>query len=83
VVGVVAAKLNALRVVRATGSIPENINFAIKTGALRDFLDNSAVPYQISDGKTELKTPDIARNARAFTLLISCKAKAKNETARN
>jgi S1-C subfamily serine protease len=83
VVGVVAAKLNALRVVRATGSIPENINFAIKTGALRDFLDNSVVPYQISDGKTELKTPDIARNARAFTLLISCKAKAKNETARN
>jgi S1-C subfamily serine protease len=37
VVGVVAAKLNALRVARATGSIPENINFAIKTGALRRF----------------------------------------------
>ena len=83
VVGVVAAKLNALKVVRVTGSIPENINFAIKTGALRDFLDNSVVPYQISDGKTELKTTDIARNARAFTLLISCKAKAKSETARN
>jgi len=83
VVGVVAAKLNALRVVRATGSIPENINFAIKTGALRDFLDNSVVPYQVSDAKTELKTTDIARNARAFTLLISCKAKAKSETARN
>ena len=83
VVGVVAAKLNALRVARATGSIPENINFAIKTGALRDFLDNSVVPYQISDGKTELKTTDIARNARAFTLLISCKAKSKNETAKN
>jgi S1-C subfamily serine protease len=83
VVGVVAAKLNALRVARATGSIPENINFAIKTGALRDFLDNSVVPYQISDGKTELKTTEIARNARAFTLLISCKAKSKNETAKN
>ena len=83
VVGVVAAKLNALKVVRATGNIPENINFAIKTGALRDFLDNSVVPYQISDSKAELKTSDIARNARAFTLLVSCKAKAKTETARN
>ena len=85
VVGVVAAKLNALRVARATGNLPGNINFAIKTGALRDFLDNSVVPYQISDGTTELKTTDIARNARAFTLLISCKAreKAKTETARN
>lgn len=81
VVGVVAAKLNALKFVKATGNIPENINFAIKTGALRDFLDNSVVPYQISDAKTELKTADIARNARGFTFLISCKAKAK-ETAK-
>ncbi len=83
VVGVVAAKLNALKFVKATGNIPENINFAIKTGALRDFLDNSVVPYQTSDAKTELKTADIARNARAFTLLVSCQAKARTESARN
>lgn len=83
VVGVVAAKLNAIKFVRATGNIPENINFAIKTGALRDFLDNSVVPYQISDAREDLKTVDIARNARAFTFLISCKAKAnEKETAR-
>jgi S1-C subfamily serine protease len=77
VVGVVAAKLNALRFAKATGEIPENINFAIKTGALRDFLDNSVVPYQTSDSKNDLKTADIARKARAFTLLISCKAEKK------
>lgn len=82
VVGVVAAKLNALKFVKATGNIPENINFAIKTGALRDFLDNSVVPYQTSDAKSELKTADIARNARAFTLLVSCKAKAQTESAK-
>ena len=83
VVGVVAAKLNALKFVKATGNIPENINFAIKTGALRDFLDNSAVSYQTADSKTELKTADIARNARAFTLLVSCKAKVPAESAKN
>jgi S1-C subfamily serine protease len=83
VVGVVAAKLSALKFVKATGNIPENINFAIKTGALRDFLDNSVVSYQTSDAKTELKTADIARNARAFTLLISCKAKVSTESAKN
>ena len=38
VVGVVAAKINAIKFAKATGEIPENINFAIKTGALRDFL---------------------------------------------
>jgi S1-C subfamily serine protease len=74
IVGMVAAKLNALKIARATGNIPENINFAIKTGALRDFLDNSVVPYQTADAKNEMKTAEIARNARAFTLLISCTA---------
>jgi len=83
VVGVVAAKLNALKFVKATGNIPENINFAIKTGALRDFLDNSAVSYQTAESKTELKTADIARNARAFTLLVSCKARMSSESAKN
>src|SRR5579872_2731072 len=82
VVGVVAAKLNALKIAKATGDIPENINFAIKTGALRDFLDNSVVPYQTSDSKNELKTADITNNARAFTLLISCKVERK-ESGRN
>jgi S1-C subfamily serine protease len=74
VVGMVAAKLNALKFAKATGDLPENVNFAIKTGALRDFLDNSVVAYQIADAKQELKTSEIASGARAFTLLISCKA---------
>jgi S1-C subfamily serine protease len=73
VIGVVTGKLDGLRVAAATGSIPENINFAIKTGALRDFLDNSVVPYQTAEPKGELKTPEIAGNARAYTMLISCK----------
>jgi hypothetical protein len=68
----VAAKLNALALLRATGNIPENINFAIKTGAIRDFLDNSVVAYQTAAPGAELKTSDIAEAARAYTLLISC-----------
>jgi hypothetical protein len=63
-----------MKFAKATGNIPENINFAIKTGMLRDFLDNSVVPYQTADARNELKTADIARNARAFTLLIACTA---------
>jgi S1-C subfamily serine protease len=72
IVGVVTGKLDGLRIAAATGNIPENINFAIKTGALRDFLDNSVVPYQTSEPKGELKTTDIAGNARPYTMLISC-----------
>jgi hypothetical protein len=68
-----------LGIARYTGSIPENISFAIKTGALRDFLDNSVVPYETSAPGTELKTADIAGNARAYTLLISCTAAPEQE----
>jgi len=72
IVGVVTGKLDGLRIAAATGNIPENINFAIKTGALRDFLENSVVPYQTAEPKGELKTTDIAGNARPYTMLISC-----------
>jgi len=82
IVGMVVGKLDALRIARYTGTIPENINFAIKTGAIRDFLDNSVVPYETAAPGTELKTADIATNARAYTLLISCTAKEPTETAK-
>jgi S1-C subfamily serine protease len=74
IVGVVAEKLNALKMVKTTGDIPENINFAIKTGALRDFLDNSVVPYRTSEPAGEKKTAEVASAARAYTMLISCMA---------
>jgi S1-C subfamily serine protease len=82
VVGMVAAKLNAFKFAKATGNIPENINFAIKTGMLRDFLDNSVVAYQTADAKADLQTSDNSRNARAFTLLIACTATEQSASAK-
>ncbi len=52
------------------------VNFAIKTGALRDFLDNSAVPYVTTEPSGETKTADIASAARTYTMLISCTAQS-------
>jgi S1-C subfamily serine protease len=83
VVGVVSGKLDALKVARATGNIPENINFAIKTGALRDFLDNSVVMYRVTERREMKKeAAEIAKSARGFTLLISCTANEQNASAR-
>ncbi|MDI4233597.1 trypsin-like peptidase domain-containing protein [Bradyrhizobium sp. Arg237L] len=79
-VGVVSGKLDAIKVAQATGNIPENINFAIKTGALKDFLDNSAVAYRVTTQRDPNKeTAEIAKAARGYTLLISCTA---SESAR-
>ena len=83
VVGVVAAKLNALKFVKATGNIPENINFAIKTGALRDFLDNSAVMYRDTERReSNRETAEVAKKARGFTLLISCTVNEQSASAK-
>lgn len=81
-VGVVSGKLDAIKMARATGNIPENINFAIKTGALRDFLDNSVVMYRVTERREMKKeTAEIAKSARGFTLLISCTANEQNANA--
>src|SRR6516165_11093544 len=45
VIGVVARKLNSLRVARATGSLPENINFAVKADLARGLLDKNGIKY--------------------------------------
>ena len=83
VVGVVAAKLDAIRVARATGNLPENINFAIKTGALRDFLDNSAVMYRDTERReSNRETAEVAKKARGFTLLISCTVSEQSASAK-
>jgi S1-C subfamily serine protease len=83
VIGVVAEKINPFAVARYTGGdLPENINFAIKTGMIRDFLDNSVVPYETAAPGGELKTPEIAEKARAFTLYITCTGKQPVEAKR-
>ena len=83
VVGVVAAKLDAIKVARATGNLPENINFAIKTGALRDFLDNSAVMYRDTERReSNRETAEVAKKARGFTLLISCTVNEQSASAK-
>jgi S1-C subfamily serine protease len=82
IAGVVSGKLDAIKFARATGNIPENINFAIKTGALRDFLDNSAVSYRLAETQDRKETADIAKAARGFTLLITCKVAEQSATAK-
>ena len=49
---------------------------------IRDFLDNSVVPYETAAPGAEFKTPEIAEKARAFTLLITCTGKAPVEARR-
>lgn len=72
VMGVVVSKLNALKVARATGDVPQNVNFAINANVLSSFLDANAVNYKTASGGATLPTQEIARRAQAFTVLVEC-----------
>lgn len=45
VVGIVVGKANALKIVKATGAIPQNINFAIAPQIIQAFLDDNRIAF--------------------------------------
>jgi hypothetical protein len=72
VAGIVVAKLNGLRIVKRTGTMPENVNFAVNARYARALLDRSGVSYQTATADETLSTPAIAERALKFTVLVQC-----------
>lgn len=73
VVGVVVAKLNALRVAQMTGDIPQNINFAVKLAPVKALLDARGVHYRSGTAAAGSQTNlEIADAARGFTTPVFC-----------
>ncbi|MFC0218058.1 S1C family serine protease [Pseudochelatococcus lubricantis] len=73
VVGVVVAKLNALKVAAATEDLAQNVNFAIKASVVQGFLEAQGVKLKIGEpGVPALKPPDIADRAKLFSALVVC-----------
>jgi hypothetical protein len=74
VVGVVAGKLNAIKVLDLTGALPQNVNFAIKLDAVTQFLSAARVAFQRSSSRDPVAGVQLVRNARRYTVLIECQA---------
>ena len=55
VVGVVTAKMNAVKMAKHTGDIPQNVNFAIKASLVRGMLEVKDIDYETASSKRELK----------------------------
>jgi uncharacterized protein len=74
VVGVVVAKLDALKVASATGDIPQNVNFAIKASVAQAFLDAHNVQRGFEDiaPNETLSTPGVAKAAQGIVAQVIC-----------
>lgn len=74
VIGVVAMKLDDIKAARATGSIPQNVGFAVNDQTVTAFLAANGVLYQPAGGwfagdKTNVAIADAARQR---TVLVEC-----------
>ncbi len=72
VTGVIVSTLNALTVVKATGSVPQNVNFAIKSSVAGAFLDANGIDYASSVPETKMEPADVGERGAKGTVMIEC-----------
>ncbi len=71
VIGVVVSQAS-MAMAAITGSVPQNINFAIRGELAQIFLNAHGVKYNIAKPGKKLETDDIAENGQQFTVMIRC-----------
>jgi uncharacterized protein len=72
VVGMITAKLDAMRTAELGGDLPKNLNFAIRAATIRTFLDASGVHYESADSKKKLEASEMNILAKRAAFLIFC-----------
>jgi hypothetical protein len=81
VIGVVEAKLDALRSAIVTGDIPQNVNFAISLEVLADFLAKNGVSFRDGAISAPLDTARVAQLAQSFTYRVECRGRSQQAGA--
>ena len=72
VVGIVSAKLNASAALAASGALPENVNYAIKSSFLLSFLESvPGVEARLKKPNTKAeKFEDVVKQAQDAAVLV-------------
>ncbi len=72
VVGIVAAKLNASAALAASGALPENVNYAVKSSLLLSFLESvPAVSAKLkAPNSSDEKFEDVVKSAQDAAVLV-------------
>jgi S1-C subfamily serine protease len=71
-IGIVVSKLDALKLAKSTGDLPQNINFAIRGDVVRSFLDAQNVDFTASSASSKLENTEIANRGITVTVLVRC-----------
>jgi serine protease Do len=74
VLGVVAGRLDAMTMIQGGGGVPQNINFAIQSPIVLNFLASKGVTAKVDNPNTPrvLSSSDVADLAKNFTVQVYC-----------
>jgi S1-C subfamily serine protease len=87
IVGMVVAQLNAAVMMRLEDSIPQNVNFAIRSAIITNFLSakgiSPKVAAEFSRDTLDRGRVDVYELAKDFTVQLSCKGVPSDVTSKN
>jgi S1-C subfamily serine protease len=72
VVGIVSGRLDDIGILKVSGSLPQNVNFAIHGGLAASFLRANDIDPLIAASANVLSPSEIAKNAKLHTLRLNC-----------
>jgi TPR repeat protein len=72
--GMVSSKLSEIAMAQATGTLPQNVNFAITGATLRSFMAAHHVPFETGWAlfAFDVDLADMAERARKWTVIVEC-----------
>lgn len=82
IVGIISHKLDARRASELTFDFPQNVNFALKSARIADFLDDQDVDYEVAmfDGTSGLEPHEIYRDVTDAVHLLVVTRPGQEET---
>tara|TARA_Y100000294_G_scaffold144875_1_gene139969 strand:+ start:424 stop:2028 length:1605 start_codon:yes stop_codon:yes gene_type:complete len=72
VIGVAVAKANIFFFLEAFGTLPENMNFGIKSSVVKTFLESNGVKITLSNSAQKLSTESVADRGILQTAYLEC-----------
>ena len=71
-IGVVTSELNGALLTLIAGIMPQNVNFAVKSVIVRNFLQSHSVEFTHAPSTQEMSSADVSALARKISVRVQC-----------
>ena len=71
-IGVIEGGLDALTALKRTGSVPQNVTFAVRSDVLETFLQAHKIAYDVATTDSQLSVADVGGLAKEASVRIEC-----------